>query len=222
MRALLVAVLTLLVSACATERLKVTPPAGVDFSGSWKLNEADSDDPQHLLNPQKKNQDPNDPSQARGRGQGRRGGGGGPAGGPGMAGGVSQGPPPPGAAQMRMPLRFPGKQLEIKQVAGVVSFSSDGRSRVCQPGTERKKAAKPDYRDRDPSPMSRDNASPVCGWEEATLVLMGGEENDDHDRPQFEEQYTLSTDRQRLVETVVFRGGRSSGFTMSRVWDRGP
>ena len=141
---------------------------------------------------------------------------------PGLAGGVSQGPPPPSVGQMGAALRFPGKQVQIKQVAGVVSFSSDGRSRVCQPGSAHKNAAKPDYRDRDPSPMSRDTASPVCGWEEATLVVMGGEENDDHDRPQFEEQYTLSADRQRLIETVVFRGGRSSGFTMSRVWDRGP
>jgi hypothetical protein len=30
----------------------------------------------------------------------------------------------------------------------------------------------------------------------------------------------LSEDGQRLVEVVAFKGGRSSGFTMSRVWDR--
>ena len=40
------------------------------------------------------------------------------------------------------------------------------------------------------------------------------------DRPPFEEQYSLSEDGQRLIEVVGFRGGRSNGFTMSRVWDR--
>lgn len=218
MRALLVAALTLLVGACASERLKLTPPAGVDFSGKWALNEADSDDPQHILDPKKRpDQDPNDPAQNRGRG--RRGGGGpGGPGGPGMQGGALQGPPPPGASQLGAPMRFPGKQLEIKQVAGVVTFASEGRNRLCQPGTEHKKGPKPDHRDRDPSPGARDNAPSACGWDEATLVVMGGDADDG--RPPFEEQYTLSGDRQRLIETVVFKGGRSSGFVMSRVWDR--
>ena len=42
----------------------------------------------------------------------------------------------------------------------------------------------------------------------------------DDERPPFEEQYSLSEDGQRLIEIVGFRGGRSNGFTMSRVWDR--
>ena len=39
----------ILLAACASEKLALAPPAGVDFSGSWKLNQADSDDPQRLL-----------------------------------------------------------------------------------------------------------------------------------------------------------------------------
>ena len=45
--ALLAAVMFL--SACATDGLSLAPPPGVDFSGQWKLNAADSDDPMHLL-----------------------------------------------------------------------------------------------------------------------------------------------------------------------------
>ncbi len=51
MRAAL-AVVVVLLSACATDRLSVNPPPGVDFSGKWKLNEADSDDPLHLMQAQ--------------------------------------------------------------------------------------------------------------------------------------------------------------------------
>jgi len=30
----------------------------------------------------------------------------------------------------------------------------------------------------------------------------------------------VSDDGQRLIEVVSYKGGRSSGFTASRVWDR--
>jgi hypothetical protein len=59
---------------------------------------------------------------------------------------------------------------------------------------------------------------PQCGWAEKTLIVQGGDPDDE--RPPFEEHYSLSDDGQRLVEVVGFTGGRSSGFTMSRVWDR--
>jgi hypothetical protein len=59
-----------------------------------------------------------------------------------------------------------------------------------------------------------------CGWAEKTLIVRGGDPDDEH--PPFEEHYSLSDDGQRLVEVVEFKGGRSSGFTMSRVWDRAP
>jgi hypothetical protein len=44
----------------------------------------------------------------------------------------------------------------------------------------------------------------------------------DDDMPPYEQRYSVSPDGQRLVEVVGFKGGRSSGFTMSRVWDRAP
>jgi hypothetical protein len=52
------------------------------------------------------------------------------------------------------------------------------------------------------------------------LIVRSSEQ--DEDRPPFEEHYSISEDGQRLVEEVNFRGGRSNGFTMSRVWDRSP
>ena len=33
----------LLLGACASDRLSLSPPSGVDFSGKWKLDEADSE-----------------------------------------------------------------------------------------------------------------------------------------------------------------------------------
>ena len=65
---------------------------------------------------------------------------------------------------------------------------------------------------------ARDTPPPRCGWIEKTLIVQSGDPDDD--RPPFEEHYSLSEDGQRLVEVVNFKGGRSSGFTMSRVWDR--
>jgi hypothetical protein len=150
-------------------------------------------------------------------------------------------------------LRWPGKALEVKQVAGVVAFISEGASRVCQPmdasgkpqhhhapANDREGAAAPGAAapgtsvpgtsvpgtstrgaaPRDASPRERDAPPPRCGWAEKTLIVQGGDPDDDH--PPFEEHYSLSDDKQRLVEVVGFTGGRSSGFTMSRVWDRIP
>jgi hypothetical protein len=215
-----IAVVVVLLSSCATDRLSVDPPPGVDFSGKWKLNEADSDDPLHLMQAQNssssKSQENNDGTGAGSGGgrsgrRGSRGAGGGP--GTGYAG-----PPAPPLAAMSAPLRWPGKNVEVKQVAGVVAFTSDGRNRVCQPNSEKKAHVKPDPRDRDSLPAGRDALPFVCGWLESTLVVTGGDP--DEDRPAYEEHYELSEDRKRLVETVVFKGGRSNGYTLSRVWDR--
>jgi hypothetical protein len=38
------ALAVILLAACASEKLALAPPTGVDLSGIWKLNEADSDD----------------------------------------------------------------------------------------------------------------------------------------------------------------------------------
>ena len=71
---------------------------------------------------------------------------------------------------------------------------------------------------RDAPPRGRDGAPPRCGWDEKTLIVQGGDPDEDH--PPFEERYSISEDGQRLIEEVGFKGGRSRGFTMSRVWDR--
>ncbi len=205
------------ISACASEGLRLAPPAGVDFSGHWKLNVADSDDPLHLMqiaNAQAAAAADNTGGSGRG-GRGGRGGQG--AGYPTL---IPPATPPVGV--LADASRFPGKQLDIKQVGGVLTFTSSGQTRVCQPGNAKKSPRRHyDPADRDaPLPAARDAPPPKCGWLEKTLIVRGGEQ--DEDRPPFEEHYSISDDGKRLVEEVNFRGGRSSGFTMSRVWDRSP
>jgi hypothetical protein len=226
---LVVVVSVMCLAACASEKLAQAPPAGVDFTGRWKLNEADSDDPQRLIQAQSNNPSSGQSSPGGGSGGrgGRQGGGRGGAGGAGgMGPGGPAGPVMPPVSQMSEGLRWPGKQLEIKQVAGVVAFTSDGVNRVCQPmdgGKAHRHHADAAGRDdgsrgRDRRGPSRDSSPARCGWAEKTLIVQGGDSEED--RPPFEEHYSLSDDGQRLVEIVGFKGGRSSGFTMSRVWDR--
>jgi hypothetical protein len=121
---LVVVLAAVYLAGCASEKLEQAPPAGVDFSGSWKLNVADSDDPQRLIQaqfniPAAGQSAP--PSGGPGGRNGRQGGGRGVAGYPGGPGG----PVMPSVAILSEGLRWPGKQLEIKQVAGVVAFTSD-------------------------------------------------------------------------------------------------
>jgi hypothetical protein len=208
MRAAAVVVAMLILSACAADELAANPPTGVDFSGQWKLNEADSDDPQHLAQAANGTAANGNNSQQTSRGRGRAGA---PVG--------YQGPVAPPMGLMGASLRWPGKALEIKQVAGVVAFSSDGRNRVCQPGAQKKhRHHDDDPRDRDSMPSGREAPPPVCGWSERTLVVRGADA--DEDRPTYEEDYSLSEDHMRLIEVVLFTAGRSTGFTLSRVWDR--
>jgi hypothetical protein len=219
----LVVLAAVCLAACATEKLGQAPPAGVDFSGRWKLNAADSDDPQRLLQAQFNVPPAGQSRPSPGGGGGRQSGGRGSAAGMNLGG--PGGPAMPPVSALNEGLRWPGKQLEIKQVAGVVAFTSDGINRICQPTgaakIHRQRAGMGD-RDaaagRDATTRARDAPPPRCGWTEKTLIVEGGDPDDDH--PPFEEHYSLSDDGQRLVEVVDFKGGRSSGFTMSRVWDR--
>src|SRR6202158_2371799 len=73
------ALAVILLTACASEKLALAPPAGVDFTGSWKLNQADSDDPQRLL------QNQTEPGRAKASSGGSTSGG--PSGGGGPPGG---------------------------------------------------------------------------------------------------------------------------------------
>jgi hypothetical protein len=198
----------LFISACADQRLRPAPPAGVDFSGRWKLNVADSDDPMHLLqlaNAQAAAAADNAANASRG--------------GRGAAGYRPPTPPAtPSVTVLADASRFPGKQLEIKQEGAVLTFISPGQTRVCRPG-EVRKSHRRDVSERDePLPAARDAPPPRCGWLDKTLIVRSSERDENH--PPYEEHYSISEDGRRLIEEVIFSGGRSSGFTMSRVWDR--
>ncbi len=229
MRAVVVA--CVLLSACVSDKLALVPAPGVDLTGHWKLNEADSDDPLRLMQSQNAINSPSAQGGGQGGGQGGQGGGrggrqggrGGP--GAGLPGSGPTGPAMPGMGAMGAGLRWPGKTLDVKQVAGVVTFDSEGKSQVFRPVAGDRAAAHhglpaddPSH-GRDPPPRSRgDSPPPRCGWEDRTLVIQGDDPDDDH--PPFEERYLLSEDGQRLIEVVGFKSGRSAGFTLSRVWDR--
>jgi hypothetical protein len=153
-----------------------------------------------------------------GSGRGGRGG----RGGQGVGYPAVRPPATPSVGVLAEAARFPGKQLDIKQVGSVLTFTSSDQTRVCQPAASKKAYRHhSDASDRDaPLPAARDAPPPRCGWLEKTLVVRSTER--DEDRPPFEEHYSISEDGQRLIEEVIFRGGHSNGFTMSRVWDRSP
>lgn len=196
-----------MIAGCATEKLAELPPAGVDLSGKWHLNVADSDDPQRL-------------GQALAAGPGTAGGNGGQSGGGrgrgrggGQSGGgqntasadpsLGLGAPLPISAVSEV-LNWPGRDLEIKQLSGVAAFTSDGDNRVYQPGGSAKR-------------KSGHGSRQVCGWSGSSFVVMV---EPDDDRPKFEEHYQVSSDGQRLVQLILIKSGRMLGFSMSRVWDR--
>jgi hypothetical protein len=207
----------LFLSGCATDKLSLVPPPGVNFTGQWQLNVAESDDPQHLLETANSQAAAasKDPGTGTGGARGGRGGGRSSA-----ATGYPSAVPPatPPMAVVSEALSWPGKKVEIKQVAGVVAFTSDGKNRICQPTESDQKPHHHGSSDRDRRPSGRDVPPPICGWAEKTLIVQGGEADDE--RSPYEEHYSISEDGQRLVETVGFKGGRSNGFTLSRVWDR--
>ena len=209
--AVLAAILSL--TACATDSTHLSPAPGVDFSGHWKLNAADSDDPMHLLQVAS--------GQAHGSIDNAGGAGGGRGGAPGTGIPRVFAPQTPSMGALGAGLRWPGKLLDVQQVGGVVTFSSNGRNRVCQPSAPQKKPKHYSSSDRDaPLRSGRDELPPICSWSDKTLVVRSRES--DEDQLPYEERYSISEDRQRLIEVVGFSGGQSNGFTMSRVWDKVP
>ena len=193
-----------ILAACASERLATAPPSGVDLSGRWTLDEAESDDAQRLMQSQLAAATAN----ASGSGQtspGRRGARG--------AGPTALGPVMPPVTVLDEGLRWPGKDVSIRQSGTLVTFSSGGNVRDCQvaPG---KAAAHASVATRGRG----DAPPPRCGWDQGTLVVQSGEPEEDH--PPYEQRFSVSSDGQRLVEVILFKGGRSEGFTASRVWNR--
>jgi hypothetical protein len=190
-----------ILAACATDGLAPAPPSGVDLSGHWALDEADSDDAQRLLQSQLKAATQN----ASGSGQtsGRRA-----AVGPTAA----MGPVMPPLLVLDDGLRWPGKDVSIKQSAAVITFASGGSVRDCQLKPAKAPAHSAPTRGRGDAPPPR------CGWDQGTLVVQSGEPEED--RPPYEQRFSLSPDGRQLVEVVLFKGGRSDGFSATRVWNR--
>jgi hypothetical protein len=210
----------ILLAACASEKLALAPPAGVDFSGSWKLNKADSDDPQLLLQSQT---DPNRAKASGGdtTGGGPSGGGGSPGGGRGgkrggqrsnSRSGAAGAQAPPSSATLRAlgsSMRWPARDLRIKQVAGMVEITSENITRTYHPtGAKRHTPA-----------SAKGEGALICGWSAKTLIVLGSDSEDD--RVPVEQHYAMSEDGRRLIEIAGVKG-HMDGFTMSRVWDRAP
>ena len=194
-----------ILAACASDRLATAPPAGVDLSGHWTLDEAESDDAQRLLQSQLAAATAN----ASGSGQTSAGRRGGRAGGP-----APLGPVMPAVTVLDEGLRWPGKDVSIKQSGSVVTFSSGASVRDCQLTPAKASAHLAATRGRGDAPPPR------CGWDQGTLVVQSVEPEED--RPPYEQRFSVSSDGRRLVEIILFRGGRSEGFTASRVWNRVP
>ena len=116
------------IAGCAGNQLASTPPAGVDLSGHWNLNLADSEMRSASCKARSRRRPPAWTPEVRPAGGGRqRGRGGGilPAG-PG-------GPVMPSVSVLDESLRWPGKDLTIEQTSDRVTFTSDGGVRFCRP-----------------------------------------------------------------------------------------
>jgi hypothetical protein len=195
-----------LCAGCATDRgLATSPPHGVDLSGHWRLNVADSDDPLRLTQSLSSSKGMGSPDQSQRGGQ-RSGRGGRSAG------------QLPFTQPISIPativadvLRWPGAQVEIHQDGGTATFASDGDSRVYRPDAGSAKAASHGKKDH------RSSAPSQCGWLGASLVVHVEPEGN---QPGFDAQYRVSDDGARLVQLITLQGGQLTGFTMSRVWDR--
>ena len=193
-----------ILAACASSGLNSAPPSGVDLSGHWTLDEADSDDAQRLQQSQLKAATQN--ASGSGQAPSRRGA---------MGPTAAMGPVMPPLLVLDEGLRWPGKDVSIKQSGPVVTFSSGGSVRDCQ-----LKPAKPATHPGTATRGRGDAPPPRCGWDQGTLVVQSGEPEEDH--PPYEQRFSLSSDGRQLVEVILFKGGRSDGFSASRVWNRAP
>lgn len=195
----------LILAGCASDKLATSPPAGVNFAGRWQLNLADSDDPQRVLAAQLGGVTANGATPTRRQpvsSQSTRG---------------LLAPMTPGVAALDESLRWPGRTVTIQQTGGVVTFDSDGGVRVCRPGAEHQRPKADPSHGREN--MGRgDVPPPVCGWDERTLVVQSADPEDAH--PPYEQRFSMSEDGTRLVELVLFKNGRSAGYTATREWER--
>jgi hypothetical protein len=215
-------------AGCASNQLASSPPTGVDLSGHWTLNVADSDDAQRLM----QSQIAAATAGVNGNGGGSTGGGAGRQrgrnGGMGPGLGGPAGPVMPSVSVLDDSLRWPGRDLTLQQTTERISFTSDGGMRFCRPSARKGGGGHHPSSGGNGTPQGHDMPArgrgdappPRCGWDERTLVVQSGESDDD--RPPYEQRFSLSDDGERLVEVVEFKGGRSNGFVASREWDRAP
>lgn len=196
MRAALCLLIALVAGCAAENELALAPPAGGDLSGHWRMNVADSDDPLRVTQALSAGQRA---GASRGRGSRQNG----------------QLPPlqPLVIPTMILAdvLRWPGAEVEISQQGGVVTFISDGDSRIYRPPGPGPGAGRGEKKGR------RTSAPPVCGWSGASLVV---KVESQEDQPGFDARYRVSEDGRRLLQTITLQGGRVTGFTLSRVWER--
>jgi hypothetical protein len=188
-----------LIAGCATDPgLDPAPPPGVDLSGHWRLNVADSDDPLRI------------PQSIGGAspGVGQRS----------ARGSRNSGSNSPGPVALPVPvptslvadlLRWPGSEIAVRQEGGTVTLDSGGDSRIYQPASGRSRPV--------PKRGRRSTIPATCGWSGASLVVRV---DADDDQPGYEVRYRLSDDGDRLLQVITMQSGRLSGFTLSRVWDR--
>jgi hypothetical protein len=194
--------LTALIAGCATDPpLDTAPPRGVDLSGHWRLNVADSDDPLRI--PQSLGGGAPGGAQRSGRNSRNR----------------SENASGPVALPVQIPtalvaelLRWPGSEIVVRQQGGVATFDSGGDSRVYEPAAARNRSA-----DRAARRGRRSATPATCGWSGASLVVRIVAADD---QPGYEARYRLSDDGDRLLQVITMQDGRLSGFTLSRVWDR--
>jgi hypothetical protein len=208
--------------------LKRTPPAKVDLTGLWKLNEEQSDDPRQAVAKKK------DDSSTYGRsGGGSRRGGvtidvgdigdifGGPVGGGtvsrggggrgGSGGGQSDRPEgDPEPATTRMPLDSflaTRDQFEIQQKPDAVTINTEDDTSTCKPAaTEKVRMPNGDMVDQN------------CGWQGDTWVT----ELKTEDGVTRTNRYELRKGGKQLVMVSSVKGGHTqmSGLQIKRVYDR--
>ncbi|HUX74321.1 MAG TPA: hypothetical protein VMV25_10575 [Steroidobacteraceae bacterium] len=200
---------SLIIAGCAHQPLAAVPPAGVDLSGHWRLNSADSDDPQRLV-------------QSIGGGAGAdaadqdNGGGAGDSGEGDDRRPVAQRRGPANGERATMSfgaigdaLQWPGNDLVIKQLGGVVAFTSEGESHVYQPASSSPRRTRgADHR----------RSGGTCGWSGKRLIVNVTPD----EGPALEERYQESADGRRLIQQITPAGGNSRGLMLIRVWDRVP
>jgi hypothetical protein len=188
-------------SGCGT--LSSKPPAKVQLSGQWQLNESLSEDPAQ----QSRQGSPGGGGMGRRGGGGGRmhGGGGGYGGGRGTYGGAGAGggggrSGPPGGASSELFGR--AKELSIDQGVKELKLSADGADTLFV------------YGEKVTSSLGRGTADRTSGWKDSAFVV----EYDSKQGQKMTRRYEILDDPDQLVVTTKLSGRRDMEF--ETVYDR--